>query len=82
MRHPWKAGIALLLALSLTGAACGGRDDDSSDGGSTDDGGTEAPAESAGFINPDEDCEDYDGTAGVEGNTIKIGRVEFAVRVD
>jgi branched-chain amino acid transport system substrate-binding protein len=74
MRHPWKAGIALLLALSLTGAACGGRDDDSSDGGTTDDG-TEAPAESAGFINPDEDCENYEGTKGVEGNTIKIGTI-------
>lgn len=73
MRTPWKVGMALLLALSLTAAACG-RDDDASDTTVDDNGGSNG-AETVGFINPDEDCEDYDGTQGVEGNTIKIGTI-------
>lgn len=74
MRTPWKVGTALLLALSLTATACGGRDDDTSNGGDNS-GDTDTTAESAGFINPDEDCESYNGTQGVEGTTIKIGTI-------
>ena len=35
-------------------------------------GGSDQPA---AFINPDEDCENYDGTKGITGDTIKIGTV-------
>jgi branched-chain amino acid transport system substrate-binding protein len=69
----WKRWVVLALALSLTAAACG-RDDDSSDGGD----GTTTTAgdgESVAFIDPDNDCTEYEGTAGVEGNTIKIGTI-------
>lgn len=71
----WKRWAVLALAVSLTAAACG-RDDESGDGG--DDGGsttTAAEGEAVAFIDPDADCAEYDGTAGVEGNTIKVGTI-------
>src|SRR6478609_3047329 len=76
-KTPWKIGAALLLALALTGAACSSRSDDASsgsDGGSSSDSGSDG-AENAAFINPDEDCTDYQGSEGVEGDTIKIGTI-------
>lgn len=75
MRTRWKVATALLLALSLTAAACGGRDDDdSADSGGSDSGDTSGE-EATGFIDPEADCEDYNGTQGVEGDTIKLGTI-------
>lgn len=70
----WKRWVVLALALSLTAAACG-RDDDT--GGGDDDGTTTTAAdgEAVAFIDPDADCPEYDGTAGVEGTTIKLGTI-------
>jgi branched-chain amino acid transport system substrate-binding protein len=63
---------ALLLALGLVAAACGGRDDSSDSGGdSGDDSGGEEQA-ATDLANP-EDCTDYNGTQGADGPTIKIG---------
>jgi branched-chain amino acid transport system substrate-binding protein len=73
-KSPWKVGMALLLALSLTAAACGRDDDDTAaNGGDTDNGGATTGEEA--FINPDEDCDDYRGTQGIDGDTIKIGTI-------
>lgn len=74
---------ALLAATSLVVTACG-RDDSADTGGGTettqDAGGGEGEGEgeAAAFINPDEDCDAYEGTTGVEGDTIKIGTVRPA----
>jgi len=73
------AAVAAALALLFT--ACG-RDDDSSDSSSGDDttettaadGGGDSDAPKA-FINPEEDCTNYEGTKGITGDTIKIGTV-------
>ena len=73
------AAVAAALALLFT--ACG-REDEASD--STDDstattaadGGTDSGTDAPkAFINPEDDCSDYQGTKGIEGNTIKIGTV-------
>lgn len=61
--------LALLLALGLVAAACGGRDDEPSGGGG---GGGGSGSEETQLANPD-DCQNYDGTQGIEGDTIKIG---------
>ena len=65
---------ALLVAVTLFAAACG-RDDSSSGTTTTAKGGGTA---TAAFIDPSTDCTDYQGTTGVEGNTIKIGTVRPA----
>lgn len=70
----WKMGAALLLALALTGAACSSRSDSSSDGSDTTVDGA-GSGDSVAFINPDEDCTDYKGTQGVDGDTIKVGTI-------
>jgi len=78
---PWKMGAALLLALALTGAACSSRDDDTSSSGS--DSGSESDSGDSGsgdgeevaFIDPEADCDSYEGTKGIEGDTIKIGTI-------
>jgi branched-chain amino acid transport system substrate-binding protein len=72
-KAPWKVGLALLVALSMTAAACGGRDDDTvtGEGG----GGGNGTTDEAAFINPDEDCDNYQATRGIEDNTIKIGTI-------
>ncbi len=77
MRHHRKSRLlAVLLAGALVAAACGG-DDDSSNGSDngTDNGGN--GGETAGaFIDPEQDCaEDWDGTTGVEGDTIRLGTI-------
>ena len=75
-KTPWRIGAALLLALALTGAACSSRSDTEgtvSEGSTgSEGGGTE---ESVAFIDPEKDCTDYQGTQGVEGDTIKIGTI-------
>lgn len=66
-------GIAvLLLALSLVAAACGGRDDDSGSGSDSGGSGDSGGSTEQQLANPD-DCENYNGTQGVEGDVIKIG---------
>ncbi|MFV0316701.1 MAG: ABC transporter substrate-binding protein [Microthrixaceae bacterium] len=80
----WKRLAALLAVITLIAAACGrdsdsgssSDDSDSSDTTSADDsGGDEA---SGAFIDPDLDCDNYQGTAGIEGDTIKIGTIRPA----
>ena len=71
---PWKLGAALLLALALTGSACSSRDDDADSGDPDTDSGS-PDSEEVVFINPEEDCDSYEGTKGVEGDTIKIGTI-------
>jgi branched-chain amino acid transport system substrate-binding protein len=74
------AAVAAALALLMT--ACG-RDDDTSDSSTGNDDTTETTAAGgdtgedapAAFINPDEDCTNYEGTKGITGDTIKIGTV-------
>ena len=75
-RTPWKRWAALVLALTLTAAACGGRDDSSSD--DSGDGGSGSETTEAGetaFIDPANDCTEYEGTMGVSGDTIKVGTI-------
>lgn len=83
MKHLWKVTLAALLAVSMLLAGCSS-DDDSSTGGDTtdtdngadtDDGGDEAAGP---FIVPEEDCDDYQGTQGIEGDTIKLGTIRPA----
>ncbi len=77
------AAVAAALALLLS--ACG-RDDDNADDTGGGDNTTETTAASdedgggdggdaAAFIVPEEDCANYEGTKGIEGDTIKIGTV-------
>jgi branched-chain amino acid transport system substrate-binding protein len=70
---------AALLTLGLLTAACG-RSDDSSGGGGGGGGGddttpsvTNTSGEAVEAVATTDDCEDYDGTAGVEDGTIHIG---------
>lgn len=72
MSQHWKRLAALACALVLVASACGRDSDDDS----SDDSGGET-AEGA-FINPSEDCDDYQATAGVEGDTLKIGTIRPA----
>ena len=68
--------LALFAVLALAATACG-RDDDSSDG---DDSGSDSGSsgETAAFINPDVDCDDYKPTQGVENGEILVGTVRPA----
>jgi branched-chain amino acid transport system substrate-binding protein len=61
--------LALLLALALVVVACGDRRDDGDDAAS-DSGGGGTAGEGAGAVDAS-DCPDT-GTAGIEGNTIKL----------
>jgi len=77
MNGKWKRLAALGLAAVLVASACG-RDDDSSSG-SDDSGGDDSGQASEGaFIDPEVDCTDYQGTAGIEDGTIKIGTIRPA----
>jgi len=83
MHRPLTVRLAALLAATtLVVTACGR--DDGTDSATTDDTTETTTAddgsggEAAAFINPDEDCDDYQGTAGIEGTTIKIGTVRPA----
>ncbi|MEZ5311653.1 MAG: ABC transporter substrate-binding protein [Microthrixaceae bacterium] len=76
MKQPWKVAAAGVLAVSIAISGCSSRDDSSDKtDDTTADGGKGTQAASGNFINPDEDCTNYNGTAGVEGNTIKIGTI-------
>ncbi|MCB1255691.1 MAG: ABC transporter substrate-binding protein [Microthrixaceae bacterium] len=78
MKHKWKVAAASLLAVSMAMTGCSSRDDGSSDGDKNQGSDTTAGEASGAFINPDEDCDDYQGTQGVEGDTIKIGTIRPA----
>lgn len=67
--------LAAAMTLALLGASCGRDDDQATDGDGTAT--TAAPSDGA-FINPDEDCTDYQATAGISGDTITIGTVRPA----
>ncbi len=68
----WKGLAALLLAVTLVAAACGGRDDDSSGNGDSDSGSDTTEAAEAQLADPAL-CENYDGTQGVTDDKILIG---------
>ncbi|MGI9577963.1 MAG: ABC transporter substrate-binding protein [Microthrixaceae bacterium] len=84
MRSTWKRLAAVAFATVLVASACG-RDDDSdsssddsngdSNGDTNGDGSSE---ESGAFIDPSIDCADYQPTAGIDGETIKIGTIRPA----
>ena len=81
MRHrARRVGLAttaaLLAVVTLAATACGGRDDDSGSGSTTT--AKEGDSSSAAFIDPSVDCTDYQGTEGINGDTIKIGTVRPA----
>lgn len=70
-RLKWIGAIA--MALALVASACGG-DDEATDTTAAPDGGDASGEEL--FIDPEFDCaEDYNGTQGIEGDTIKIGTI-------
>lgn len=79
MKHTpaWRI-VALGSILTMGLAACG-RNDSSSDGGSGDDSQTTTGESADGaFIDPAADCDNYEGTKGIEGDTIKVGTVRPA----
>ena len=69
-RRSWSL-VLLLAVLALVASSCSGRSDSSSssDGGGSSSGG--GSSDSGGVVNPD-DCSNYDGTAGVSGDTITL----------
>lgn len=75
----WKHLAALGLSVVLVAAACG-RDDESSSGSGDggDSGGSDTSEATSAFIDPEVDCTDYQATAGVDGDTIKIGTIRPA----
>jgi branched-chain amino acid transport system substrate-binding protein len=60
--------VPLVVAVAVVAAACGGRDSDSSSSSTT-------AAATKAFINPADDCTDYQGTTGITGDTIKVGTI-------
>jgi branched-chain amino acid transport system substrate-binding protein len=72
-RHAMVAG----LACALLATSCG-RDEKSSSTDTTKDTSKESTTKTSAFIDPKEDCDAYDGTAGISGDTIKIGTVRPA----
>lgn len=66
-------GASVFAATAVLIAGCG-RDDESTDDNSSDGSSTDTGQ----FINPDTDCTDYQPTAGIDGDTIKIGTVRPA----
>lgn len=67
----WKRAIPLVVALAVVASACGGRESGSSSSSTT-------AAATKAFINPADDCTDYQGTAGITGDTIKVGTIRPA----
>lgn len=70
--------VAIALAAGLVVAGCSSSSDTtagSGGGGSTPGSGG---AGGGAFIKPEEDCKDYKGTAGVSGDTIKVGTIRPA----
>jgi branched-chain amino acid transport system substrate-binding protein len=80
MANRWKLLTAVGLGVALTFTACGGRDEggDGSDDTTETTAGSGGTTEEAGFIDPEIDCDTYEGTKGVEGDTIKIGTIRPA----
>ena len=76
-RTPMRHGAATLAVALLALSACG-RDADTKSTDTGDDGDTTSTESGGGFIDPAQDCSDYDGTAGITGDTIKIGTVRPA----
>lgn len=74
MTTRWKGLAALLLALTMVAAACGGRDDEA-DGGSDSGGSDSGNGDSEEVVNlaDPEFCESYDGAQGVSDDSILIG---------
>lgn len=71
-----RAGFAC-LAVGLLAAGCGRSDStDKADGATTT--AKEGEAASGAFIDPAADCDKYEGTKGISGDTIKIGTVRPA----
>jgi len=69
----WKRLAPLAIAIALLAAACGGREDSgTSSSSSTTEGATGA------FIDPAKDCDNYQGTQGIAGDTIKVGTIRPA----
>lgn len=68
---------AVLAATALVMTACGRDEEPASDAGddTTETTAADGGGESAAFIDPEADCDDYQGTAGITGDTIKIGNV-------
>jgi branched-chain amino acid transport system substrate-binding protein len=79
-RTSWRRSCAVALALGLAMTACSKTETPGTNAGGP--GGTAAPGggggESGPFIDPAQDCKDYKGTAGVTGNTIKVGTIRPA----
>ncbi len=71
MRPKWKLTAAMLLSIAVTAGACSSADDNSGAPDNSDNG----SGDSSAFINPDTDCTEYNGTEGVEGDTIKLGTI-------
>ena len=63
--------VAVLLAVSLAAMGCG-RDDTKSNASDDTSG---SSSKGGAVINPADDCEDYQPTAGIKGDTITIGTV-------
>ncbi len=77
-RRPAVA-MALVFALAVAGCSTSTNTASSGSSGSSGGGGSTPGASGGGaFIKPDEDCKNYKGTAGVSGNTIKIGTIRPA----
>lgn len=77
MKHLWKVTAAALIAVSLALTGCG--NDETSKGGDDSKTDENTGGDAGGdFINPDEDCDDYQGTQGIEGDTIKLGTIRPA----
>jgi branched-chain amino acid transport system substrate-binding protein len=80
-RTTWRRSIAVALAAGLVLAGCS-RDNNTSTGGSGGtgggSGGTNPAGQSGPFIDPSSDCKDYKATAGVNGDTIKMGTIRPA----
>jgi len=81
MQRPHVARLAAILAAAaLVVSACGRDEEPAADNDATettvaDGGGGETAAV---FINPDTECENYEPTKGITGDTIKIGNVRPA----
>lgn len=75
-RLKWLGAIGMALALVAT--ACGGDDDATDDAAPGDEveANGDGVTDDGPFIDPEFDCDaDWDGTAGIDGDTIKIGTI-------
>jgi branched-chain amino acid transport system substrate-binding protein len=81
-RTTLKRTFAVMLAAGVLAAGCS-RTDSTSTGSPTGTGATGGSTPAGGsasgpFIDPAADCKDYKGTAGISGDTIKIGTIRPA----